>query len=278
MRLLFAIFIVCLAFTSNGQHSTLRFTDSPIDLNRQSLLIVPFEGKMFRTDINKQLAETNQLSSEEIIERFSAAIDQSILYTFQERCDVSSFYLVEDEEIEGDLAYVYDNLYLEYELVSKTEEKSQAEKLKEKFKKKQNDKYDRGSLQNGQVVTKRDDRDRYMKAVVEDNKMLDSMHYKFSNKFFLFVNQLDITNDYSDIIAVQQGTYDRIITLHYTLYHKDGQILTTGISKTSFPSNQNDINQIIKNNFPILAQYIFDDLFPPVEEEKKPKLNLKPWK
>lgn len=279
MRQLF-LFIICfLSLSGSAQHSTLRFTDSPIELNRQSLLLVPFESKMYSSDINKELAEANQMNSSEIIQRFTAALDQSILYTFQERCNVSSFYQLEGQDITQDLNYIYDNLDLDYELVSKTVEKSKAEKLKEKLKKKEDDSYQRGSIQGGQIVTKRDIRERYMKAVVKDQKMLDSMHFKFDNKFFLFVNQLDIKNDYSDMIAVQQGTYDRIIQIHYTLYQKDGTILTTGISKTNFPSYQNDINQIIKNNFPILAQYIYDDLFPPVEEKSDSKLNLKKlWK
>lgn len=279
MRQLFLLLALILALNGLAQHSTLRFTDNPIELSRQSLLLVPFESKMYSSDINKKLAEFNQMNSQEIIERFTAAIDQSILYTFQERCDVSSFYQLEGQDITQDLKYIYDNLELEYELVSKTEEKSKAEKLKEKLKKKEEDNYQRSSIESGQIVTKRDLRERYMKAVVKDQKMLDSIHFKFDNKFFLFVNQLDIRNDYSDMIAVQQGNYDRIIQIHYTLYQKDGTILTTGISKTTFPSDQNDINQIIKNNFPILAQYIYDDLFPPVEQESDSKLKIKKlWK
>ncbi|MBL4707051.1 MAG: hypothetical protein JKY48_01235 [Flavobacteriales bacterium] len=279
MRYLFIFIALSLSLNGLAQHSTLRFTDCPIDLNRQSLLLVPFESKMYSSDINKKLAEANQMNAQEIIQRFTAAIDQSILYTFQERCDVSSFYQLEGQDITQDLNYIFDNLELDYELVSNTVEKSRSEKLKEKLKKKKDNSYQRGSIQGGQVVTKRDVRERYMKAVVKDQKMLDSMHFKFDNKFFLFVNQLDIRNDYSDMIAVQQGSYDRIIQIHYTLYQKDGTILTTGISKTSFPSRQNDINQIIKNNFPILAQYIYDDLFPPVEEESSSKLKIKNlWK
>ena len=117
-----------------------------------------------------------------------------------------------------------------------------------------------------------------MKAVVSDNKMLDSMHLKFDNKFFLFVNQLDIRNDYTDAIAMQRMEYKRLIQLHYTLYHVSGEILSTGISKASFPSTLNDIDEIIQGYFPLIAQNIFNELFPPVEEKNKSKINLKPWK
>lgn len=277
LRLLFTGILFC--GIAQAQHSTLRFTDQAVNLNQKSVLVVPFESKMYRSDINKALAEYNNLNSAQIIHRFTTAIDQSIYLAFQERCTVNSFYEVDDSTTTNALNYVFDNLTLEYELVSKTEDKSKAEQLKAKLKKKQDDSYQRGTVSQGEIVTKRDVRERYMKAVVTDNKMLDSMHFRFNNEFFLFVNQLDITNDYSDMVAVQQGRFDRIIQLHYTLYAKNGTVLTTGVSKTIFSAQQNDINLIISNNFPILAQYIFEDLFPPVEEKSDSKIKLKnPWK
>jgi hypothetical protein len=261
-----------------AQHSTLRFTDQSINLNQQSLLLVPFESKMYTSDINRELATENQLSSAEIVQRFTMGIDQAILYTFEQRCNVSSFYQLPDGSTEKELSYVYDNLLLEYELVSKTEDKSKLEKLKSKLNKKEDDSYHRGSIENGQLITKRDDRERYMKAVVKNQQMLDSMTSIFNNNFFLFVNQIDIHNVYDPNIAMRQNGFDREIKLHYTLYHKNGEILSTGISRTTFPYELNNINIIIKEYFPILAQNIFEDLFPSEEETEKSKLKLNPWK
>lgn len=277
MRIVSILIFSLFAVAANGQHSTLRFTDAPINLNQQSILLVPFEGKMFLSEINQKLAQQNDLTSEQILERFTMAIDQAFLYTFQDRCSVSSFYLLEDEESTKDLNYVYDNLNLEYELVSLSQEKTRLEKAKEKLKKKEDNSYHKGEIQGGQIITKRDERERYMKAVVEDQKMLDSMHFKFNNRYFLFVNQLDVRNVYADAISMQQMNYSREIKLHYTLYHKSGEILTTGISRTTFPSDLNDINKITKGYFPILAKNIYNDLFQ-IEEEDDKKLKFKPWK
>ncbi|MDA9312810.1 hypothetical protein N8371_03655 [Vicingaceae bacterium] len=275
--LLFVALFICGII--QAQHSTLRFTDQAINLNQKSVLIVPFESKMYLSDINKTLAENNTLTSSQIINRFTTAIDQSIYYAFEEKCKVNSFYGIEDTAVTQDLNYVYDNLRLEYELVSVTEDKTKTEKLRAKLKKKEDNSYKRGQINNGEIISTRDVRERYMKAVITDQQMLDSMHFKFDNDYFLFVNQLDIKNDYSDMTAAQQGSYNRIVQLHYTLYAKDGVILTTGISKTTFSNHQNDINKIISENFPILAYQIFEDLFPSEEENTGPKVNLKnPWK
>jgi hypothetical protein len=278
MKFSLGLVLTLINLVAISQHSTLRFTDEPINLNNQSLLVVPFESMMYISDINRDLAIANNLTSKEILDRFTSAIDQSILYTFQEKCNVSSFYLLDDDESKSDLKYIYENRRLEYELVSKTEEKSKTQKLKEKLKKKEEESYQRGRIENGQIVTKRDVRDRYMKAVVSSPKVLDSLSSKFSNKYFLFVNELDIRNNFTDAIAMQEMKYQREIKIHYTLYHRNGEVLSTGISKTHFPSTQNDINFIIKNYFPIIAEYIFEDLFPTEEVESKSKLGLKKWK
>lgn len=256
-----------LSLLSFGQHSTLRFTDQPIQLEHRSLLVVPFETKMYLSDINRDLAEQNNLNSEEIINRFIQGIDQSFFYTFNKKCDVTSFYQLEDAESDADLKYIYKTIDLEYELASPNQKKKKLS-LKQK---EEEDKYKAGEIADGQIKTYRDDRERYMKAVISDPKMLDSMHLKFNNEFFLFVTELDIKNDYTDAIAMQSGGYNRMIKLHYTLYHKNGEILTTGISRTTFPSTQNDINEIISNYFPILAANIFNDLFDVNAEEKTKK-------
>jgi len=261
-----------------AQHSTMRFTNEPIRLNQQSVLMVPFESKMYLSDINKELATENNLNAEQIIQRFTNGIDQSIYYTFRDRCNITSFYELEDQESTKDLNYIYDNLNLEYELVSKGDQASGFDKMKNKFKKKESQEYKRGEIRNGEIYSERDDRERYMKAVVKNDEMLDSMHFKFNNTYFLFITELDIKNLYADAIAMQRMDYDREVKVHYTLYHKNGEILSTGVSATTFPATLNNIDKIISGYFPILAQNIYAELFPDESKAEESKIDLKLWK
>ena len=74
MKSFLAAIILLTGVSALAQHSTLRFTDEPINLTNQSLLIIPLERMMYISDINKDLALANDLSSEEILNRFSTAI------------------------------------------------------------------------------------------------------------------------------------------------------------------------------------------------------------
>ena len=281
MRSLLAL--LCLGISSfvMAQHSTLRFNDEPFMLDHQSILIVPFESKMYLSDVNNEIAQHNQMNSQEIIERFTNALDQSLYYTFNERTKVTSFYTLGDEESLSELKYIYQNIDLEYELVEVEDEKKGAfHKIKEKVNKKdkEDSKYDRGGIQNGEVVTKRDPRERYMKAMIKDQRMLDSMHMKFDNRFFLFLNELDFNNIYEDGVSMQSMKFDRELKVHFTLYREDGTILTTGISRTRVPSTENDINVITSQYFPILAKNIFNALFDEELEAKSENKKKLPWK
>lgn len=264
-----------------AQHSTLRFQDEPFRLDQQSILVVPFEQKMYLSDVNPEIARANGLTTSQIIERFSNALDQSIYYAFRDRCKVTNFRNFEDDSISRDLAYVYQNVDLEYVLVKKaSKSKNGIQALSKPFtkKNKQSDQYDRGGINEGQVMTKSDERERYMKAVVKEQQMLDSMHSKFDNRFILFLNELDFKNDYTDALAMQTMDYKREIKVHFTLYTKEGELLATGISKTMVASTENDIDHITSKYFPILAENIFEALFE-TDEDGTSEAKIKfPWK
>jgi hypothetical protein len=273
MKFVSFLFLACYGFIAMAQHSTLQFSDSPINLQHQSILIVPFQSHMYLSEVNHALAEHNKLDSEEIYRKFNMALDQSLFYSMHEKCDVTSFYQLDEKEIGTELKYIYDHIKLEYELVDAKEDNNAFQKLKNKLKKEEEQRYDRGGLVEGQLITTSDPRQRYMKAVVENQGMLDSMHYKFDNRFFLFINQLDIRNVYGDAVSMQSG-YEREIKVHYTLYLKNGEILSTGISASRFPSHENDIDLICRTNFPIIARQITAELFPGESvEDKKPVFN-----
>lgn len=273
MKNIAALLLCILSFSLSAQHFTIQYSDKPINLNKQSVLLIPFQAKLYLSDVNRDLMIANDLTSKEVISRFTAGVDQSILFAFEKRCRVSSFYQIDQKDMDRDLAYIYRNVKLKYELVSKTKEKNNIKTIKFK---KRSEEYQGGRIEDGQIKTTRDNRERYMKAIVTDNNMLDSMHYIFNNKFFLFINELDLKNQYADAIEMGRLNYNRELKLHYTIYNDDGEILSTGISKTTFPAKLNDINKIIKNYFPILAEQIYADLFRENEDtSKNPILRLK---
>lgn len=260
LKYLLLFILYCSASAVYSQHSVMNFSDEFINMNHQSLLLIPFEPHMYQSDINRELYEANGLDSYEIRERFIAGIDQSFFYTFNKKCDVSSFYYLDENNRTQDLSFVYNNRTLEYIHVESTKEDDALASIKSVFKKR---KTENARIENGQIVSEIKEGEKYMKAVANEI-LIDSLRKKFHTNYILFVNELDIKNIYADVYDMSTLNYDRLVKLHYTLYSSNGKILSTGISSTTFPATENDIDNIIKNHFPILAQNIYKDLFPVV--------------
>ncbi len=247
-----------------AQHSTRMYIDEPFDLNEQTILLIPFEADMYLSDANSAIAKYNSLETIEIIERFRRAVDQNILHTF-ENCDVNSFYDMDQDSAHNILNHIRENVRMEYELVPKNNRENPAKTLATKFKRKPKKQSNNG-IKNGQIVSKRDEKERYMKAIVTNDKIIDSLTKKFDVDYCIFITELDFNNIYTESMHLGSTDNERELKLHYTIYRNDGLMLSTGISKTKLPSHINNINQIIGNYFPILTQQIYDDL---IREESR---------
>ena len=259
MKKVFIFFLLCSAFLPmvKAQHSVMNFSDEPININQRSLLIIPFEPFMFQSDINRELSNEKPMDGAEICKRFAKGIDQSFQSVFQKRCDVNSFYFLDETRRFQDLSFVFENRKLEYVSAS-THQVEKPVGIKGLFGKKAEE--EKNGIHNGQIVTAQDNSEKYMKAIA-NQLLVDSLSRQFNSDFLLFVNQLDIKNIYGSVYEMSNMEYEREISIHYTLYSTSGKILSTGISSARFPATENNIDRIISKYFPNLAKNIYKDLF-----------------
>lgn len=236
----------------------MNFSDDYISMSNKSLLIIPFEPFMYQSEINRELHKENQMEGEEICKNFAEGIDESFRYVFKDKCNVSSFYYLEENKRYQDLSFVFQNRKLEY-VQNEAVQENTGKGLKAFLSGKNQNTASEGLIA-GEVVSIEDNKRKYMKAVANE-LLIDSLRRQFKSDFILFINQLDIKNMYGSVYEMANMDYNRKIDLHYTLYNSDGNILSTGISSTVFPATENDIHHIIADYFPVLAKNIYEDLF-----------------
>ncbi len=250
-----------MAFATLGfaQSGTMQFNGGSA-AGKASVLLIPFEPFMYLSEIDKQLEKESKLSGQEMKAEFVKALDFHLYQAFNENYTVLSFYFMEDE-IEQDLTHIYRSRKLNFEPLPAEDQslvKEKATSLKGKLKKsfKKEDEADYG----GQVVTKRNQEERFMNAEITNNNLLDSLHTKHGAKLYLFINQLEFRNLYGDYTTMQTGEYNREAKVHYTLFTKEGVVIAKGISAVEFPSRENKIDEITSRYFPILAAGIYDQI------------------
>ncbi len=265
------IFISCCAIISiisiTAQNTTSGEDEKPIDNYKASVLIIPFESKMYISDIDKDLAVKNELNFQDIKAKFRAALDRELFIALKKYYNPLSFYSIEPQEAIQELAYIYNSIGYKYEVVPVEEvvkKENAGTKLVEKLKKKpKEEEYLEAGIQNGEVVSQVDNREKYMKTTLPNEKLLPNLNEKYKVNHYIFINELDIKKAANDVYQASEEQYQREIKVHYTIFDSSGKEISSGAIKSRFESEQNDIDKIIKIQFPLIAERIVNNLLGP---------------
>jgi len=242
-----------------AQNNTTGKTDVGL-ANKQNVVIIPFENKMYISDIDKDLAQKNAMSYHEIKAKFRAALDQNIYIKLKPYYNPFSFYTIEQQDAAKELSYISSSTGYKYTVIEQEEvvkKENIGSKFIGKFKKKEKEaEYIEAGVQNGQIVSQVDNRDKYMNTVVSNPNLIAKLNEKYNAKYYIFINQLDIKKGADDMYAAAEENYKREIKVHYTIIDQHGKEVSSGAIKTRFSSSQNDVDKIIKVHFPLIAETI----------------------
>jgi hypothetical protein len=215
----------------------------------QRLLIVPFEDKLFFTDVMQELAEGSGLSPEEVVNTLRNMLQLSVRQVLQDSIEVGSFLSADSlppdglTRIFGGLGYDYIALYGEKKDVKQ-----------------------RSGVERGQVRATRDTTTRYMAASLKDAAVLRDFRASHGFTRFLFLTQLEVRMDLTNPEeAMMRGL--RTVAVHYTLTDADGAALRGGIVRYDLEDGA-EINRIRNEAFPVIANQLFGVVFPKKKEEK----------
>lgn len=214
----------------------------------RTYLLVPFESKMYISDIDKNIYESDGIGTAEIRAKFQASLDQNLFINAKEMgLEPLSFYVM---EVDGqkELGYIYSSIGYKYEVLPKEEkteeEQTVTDKLKNKFKpKEKSEKQPQSNTTNGEITTQRVTEERYMQTTITNNNLLQTLVNTYQVEGVIFINQIDLLNN---IVTDGSGKHNRVLKVHYTIYDANGNIIQSGAEKTYFPSNVNNVDKISK--------------------------------
>ena len=229
-----------------------------------SIMLIPFNPKMYISDVDRALTTKSELSPEEIREKFRLGLDVNLhaqIFT-----KYNSKPLLKDTSATAfkDLVRIYHSLNYEYAIPERTlleveeENKKFKNKIKGFFKKEKEEETIEHGLFHDETSkeVRRYDEDKYLKASVTDINLLPYLHQTYQTELFLFVNQFEITTDFESCIDLQNGIYERVMKVHFNVYDKNNNMLQGDYSEVRFPSTQNDIIFITREHLPKISQHL----------------------
>ena len=263
MRNLLFLLILTISLKALAQETTKGDLPNSNISNKNSVLIIPFEPRLYISDIDNQIAVKNEMNFQDIKAKFRAALDQNIFIALKPYFSPLSFYTLDEEEARTELSYIYNSIGYKYEVMeTEVKDESKGKQFLNKFKKKdQEEEYVEAGVNNGQIVSRVDNREKYMKTVLSNDQLLSNLNKKYQAEYYVFINELDIKRGGESQYTNSNTTQDRTIKVHYTIFNNKEEV-SSGAIITAFNGNENDINKIIKTQFGIIAEKLVGKIIP----------------
>lgn len=237
--------IMLMVSVLNAQTKTI----SDKDVTRETaaahkVFIVPFESRMYMSEVDHRFNEETNMSSKEIRFRFRMGLTEAINRSFKSMGYTAINPLLDTAKYIKDLSTIYGNLGYAYLRIPDQNNYKVPTKEKEERK-----------VQKGQLTVETNSEERFMDARLSDTKLLPALHSKYATDVFVFINQLDIkaANSQEEIIP---GEAKRKLVVHYTIFTTEGVEINSGVVIELIEADLNNPKKIIEKYFPKVAQQI----------------------
>jgi len=104
------------------------------------------------------------------------------------------------------------------------------------------------------------DPNKYWSVKVKDPEFYTYYNQNYAVDYYLFINQFEISTDYSSCLDRTKNDFVREFLVHYTIYDNQGQLIAGNKVRVPYVSHVNDIEKIVRDNLSRMADRILADL------------------
>jgi hypothetical protein len=260
---------LCLAVFASAQDVSPALKDSSVDtlsVRYKKIILVPYNPIMQLSDANHDIAEYSEKTVDMvraifrrgILQNLSEALNDYVCNTFPMGGDMSKETAKELDMIYGSLNYVMDTVYpVAHPQRDSTKSKTAGQAVKSLFTKSK-----------GPKVKEVHDL-KYMNIILTHPELLAKLAEKYNTDLFIFLNQFEIKTHYDDCLDLPLKIYRRELKVHYSIFDVTGKQLYGDVAVVNFPSNSNDISDIMVRNFPKISDYIVKTVRPILKSKIK---------
>ena len=241
---LFFCFLFLIINFLSAQEGTRNTATSSGELTGK-ILLIPFEPKLYMSEIDMKINQQTKWKFEQIRENFRHQLDAQLKSKLQSIGSVVSFYSDSSKTFK-DLSYMYKSTRLAVDLVDKPSQSSDPEKKQ-------------SGIKNGQIQVEMNNDRKFMTTKISDNEVLPYFSNKYKSEYFVFVNELDIKS-VPDSYVISTDSYMREVSVHYTIIDKSGKTISAGLLSSRFSSKENNPKKIVTNCFVPIATTISSKL------------------
>lgn len=227
----------------------------PDTLDRHYVMLIPFDPRYYLSDADRDIVEQTKMDVKKIRSNFRQSADRHVQRYINRSYPCISLLNDTADALEETMYYVLGHTGYKYEKAIPLTPKDKT--ISESYiqsKQTQKENYD-SKVATGYIPVEEDAV--YMHAVVPKAKDLFSeLHEQYSADIFVFLTQLEIKTNYKDCLDIANKIYRREVMLHFSIYDWNGNLIAGSYATSYFPSDSNNMNSIIGQCFPQIAEYI----------------------
>jgi hypothetical protein len=222
------------------------------------IILVPFQAHELLSDATTDMAKSNDMNGGDVRETIRYSMDANLYRALDKRRTTVRLMVDSVRDGMNDLKAFYNSLSYKYIVPPSIEETHKAGVaaklgLSDLAPKKEKPTY--MPLGSGRLKLP-DAQTRYYSATITNQNLLPYMAEKYEADMFLFINQMEIKTRYEYCLDLANQNYEREVSVHYSLFDKSGKLLVGDVMTLYYPSAENNLEKMIKDNFGIIAGYI----------------------
>lgn len=233
----------CFIITLFSLISFSAFSQVKKDSVNASVLIIPYRPGMHMSDADQDIAEESQMDLGEVRSTIRTGLVKALNQRFNEVHDTKVIQTNFVNDDNNDLDRLYHALVF-------SQDSTFPAKEPKKYAVKDS------ALTYGTVFKNAKQPKQYMSAYIRDEKILPELSEKYGTDYFLILNEIDIKTHFEDCINLALKIYRREFTIHFQILDRKGNLLYGDAVTINYPSNNNNVKDIVYYNFPKVADYV----------------------
>lgn len=235
---LLLIFSACSSYAQEGT----RNSNEKKELTGK-ILIIPYESKMYMSDVDQKINQVTKWKSAQINEYFRRQLDAQLKLKFQSVLSPVLTFYTDSAKTAKDLDYVYKSTAISFDKVDKPTAPTVA-----------NVKKDQG-IKNGQLAVEISADKKFSNVKFTTNELIPYLAKKYQSEYIVFINELDMLM-LAESYDLATDSYMREVTVHYTIVDKNSKLIAAGAAVSKLSSKVNEPKKIASQAFSPIATYM----------------------
>ncbi len=238
----FLSLLTFIAGRSHGQNQPATTDSSDAGIKHASVLIIPYMPAMHLSDADPDISQGSEMNPQQMRETLRMGLLKELNKNFAEVYDMKR---VNNDFVRGDNR---DTEALYHSLMFSTDSVYTLKDPK-KF-------AVRDTLPKKKSGNKIKPETKYINATVQDEMLIPDYAEKYDADYIIILNEMDIKTHSEDCINLALKIYRRDLMVHYSIFDKTGKQVYGDVAVSHFGTNTNDVNEIMKENFPSISRQI----------------------